>query len=112
MSRLNTSYRIHKLAQDLGLRSTEDPISSIIQFCEKRVRSFVKEFPKCSSPSELLDVLAAKLRTKFEIIRHDQDLNDIKCRYVAAGERAFANLEDEFPAEVFGVTFRRLAKKP
>jgi hypothetical protein len=112
MTRLNTSFRIHKLAQDLGLRSTEDPISSIIQFCEKRVRSFVKEFPKCSCPSELLDILAAKLRTKFEIIRHDQDLNDIKCRYVAAGERVFANLEKEFPVDVFGVTFRRLAKKP
>src|SRR5258708_39827268 len=112
MSRLTNSFRIHKLVQDLGLRSSVDPISAIIQFCEKRVRTFVKEFPKCSSPSELLDVLAAKLRTKFEIIRDDQDLNEIKRRYIAAGERAFANLEDEFPAEVFGVTFRRLAKKP
>jgi hypothetical protein len=112
MSRLTTSFRIHKLAHDLGLRSTEDPISSIIQFCEKRVRSFLKEFPKCSSPSELLDILAAKLRTKFEIIRDDQDLNEIKRRYIAAGERAFANLENEFPVDVFGVTFRRLTKKP
>ena|ERR1700733_10538831 len=112
MNRLTTSFRIHKLAQDLGLRSTEDPVPSIIQFCEKRVRSFLKEFPKCTNPSELLDILAAKLRTKFEIIRADEDLTEIKSRYVAAGERAFASLETEFPADVFGVTFRRLAKKP
>ena len=93
------------------LRSTEDPVPSIIQFCEKRVRNFLKEFPKCTNPSELLDILAAKLRTKFEIIRSDQDLNEIKSRYVAAGETAFANLETDFPVDVFGVTFRRLARE-
>lgn len=111
MSPLRTSVTIHRLAHDLGIKSGENPVADILDFCETRVRSFLKEFPQCSSPGELLDILAAKLRTKFEVMRHDRDLLEIKKRYLAAGERAFANLENEFPADVFGVTFRRLAKK-
>jgi phosphoglycolate phosphatase-like HAD superfamily hydrolase len=60
----------------------------------------------------LLDILAAKLQTRFEAFHSDSELLAIKQRYILAGERRFATLEQEFPADVFGVTFRRLSRKP
>jgi hypothetical protein len=112
MTSLNRSYKIQTLAKDLKLKSSDRPVESILAFCEQRVRRFLKEFSRCSRPSDLLDILAAKLQTRFEVFRSDPELLALKERYVGAGEKRFATLDQEFPADVFGITFRRLSRKP
>lgn len=112
MTSLNQSYRIHTLAKDLKLKSSDGPVEATLAFCERRVRHLLKEFSRCDQPSELLEILAAKLQTRFEVFQSDSELLEVKARYVAAGEKRFATLEQEFPADVFGITFRRLARKP
>lgn len=112
MSKLNQAYKIHILAADLGLDSSTTPVASILQYCERITRRFVKEFPTCDSPAKLLEVCATRLGTRFEIITTDKELVEVQQRYVTLGEKGFARLDDELNDDVYGITFRRQAKKP
>ena len=109
---LKRSYKIHGLAGDLGIKPSGDPVREIVRYCEKRVRRFLRDFPECATLSELLNISASKLGTKFEEIQSDADLDEVRGRYLRQGEKAFAALHDELSANVFGVTFRRLNSKP
>jgi hypothetical protein len=109
---LKRSHKIHSLAADLGIKATADPVRDIIRFCEKRVARFLKDFPDCKTLSQLLDISASKLGTRFEEIHSDDQLNDVRIRYLQNGEKSFANLHEELSLEVFGVTFKRLSRKP
>lgn len=112
MSKLNQAYKIHTLAADLGLDSSTTPVASILQYCERIARRFVKEFPTCDSPAKLLEVCATRLGTRFEIITTNEELIEVQQRYVTLGEKGFARLDDELNNDVYGITFRRQAKKP
>ena len=79
--RLKDSPKIWKLAKDLCIRNSSDPISAIIQHCEKKVRSFLKEYPECKTLTDLLDWVAARSRTSFELIHMDKDLEDIRKQF-------------------------------
>jgi hypothetical protein len=109
---LKRSYKIHALASDLGIKPSGDPVREIVRFCEKRVRRFLRDFPDCATLTELLDIAASKLGTRFEEIHSDDELDEVRTRYSRQGEKAFASLHEELAAQVFGVTFRRTAKKP
>ena len=109
---LKRSYKIHALASDLGIKPSGDPVREIVRFCGKRVRRFLRDFPDCATLAELLDLAASKLGTKFEEIHSDEELDEVRVRYSRLGEKAFASLHEELPAQVFGVTFRRTARKP
>jgi hypothetical protein len=109
---LKRSYKIHALAGDLGIKPSGDPVREIVRFCEKRIRRFLRDFPDCATLSQLLDVAASKLGTKFEEIHSDAEVDEVRERYLRLGEKSFASLHDELPAQVFGVTFRRTSRKP
>lgn len=109
---LKRSYKIHALANDLGIRTTGDPIRDILRFCEKRVQRFLRDFPDCVTLSQLLEISASKLGTKFEEIQSDDQVEEVRARYLRQNERAFANLHDELSCHVFGITFKRLSRKP
>lgn len=109
---LKRSYKIHALAGDLGIRLSGDPVRDIVRFCEKRIRRFLRDFPDCVTLSQLLDISASKLGTKFEEIHSDEQLNEVRMRYLRQGEKAFAGLHEELTMQVFGVTFRRISRKP
>jgi hypothetical protein len=109
---LKSSYKIHALAGDLGIRTSGDPVTEILKYCEKRVRRFLRDFPDCSTLTDLLDVAAAKLGTKFEEIHSDDQLEEIRTRYLRQGEKCFATLQEELSTRVLGITFRRTNKKP
>lgn len=112
MTALNKAVKIHALAADLGLKPSPDPVNDILKFCEGTARKVLREFPKCSRPAELLEILAERLHTKFEIIDTDEQLYAVQQKYVGLGERAFAALPTELSPDVYGITFRRQAKKP
>ena len=109
---LKRSHKIHSLASDLGIRTSTDPVRDIVRFCEKRVARFLRDFPDCKTLSQLLDISASKLGTKFEEIHSDEQLNDVRTRYLQCGERSFASLHEELAPDVFGITFKRLNRKP
>lgn len=112
MTSLKKSLKIHTLAADLGLKPSPDPVTDIIGFCEVTARKVLREFPKCSRPAELLEILAERLHTKFEIVDTEQQLFTVQQKYLELGERAFATLRMELRPDVYGITFRRQAKKP
>src|SRR5262249_7317312 len=75
-------------------------------------RRFLKDFPECKRPEELLELAANKLHTVFEIIRTDADLSKIRDKYVSKGEKIFATLAEQLPNDVFGITFRLSNREP
>ena len=101
---LKRSYKIHALATDLGINPTGDPVREILRFGEKRIRRFLRDFPDCKTLSQLLEIAASKLGTKFEQIRSDEELEEVRTRYLRQNEKSFASLHEELPAQVFGVT--------
>src|ERR1035438_7524861 len=109
---LKRNYKIHALAGDLGIKPSVDPVRDILRYCEKRIRRFLRDFPECATLSQLLNISASKLGTKFEEVQSDDDLDEVRTRYLRQGEKAFAALHEELSANVFGVTFRRISKKP
>jgi hypothetical protein len=109
---LRNNYKIHALASDLGIKRSGDPIREIVRFCEKQIRRFLRDFPDCKTLSQLLEVSASKLGTKFEEIHTNDELEEVRGRYLRQGERAFASLHEELSANVFGVTFKRLSRRP
>jgi hypothetical protein len=105
--RLKNSISIWKLARDLGIRATDDPIAAVIKFCERRVKEVLETFPDCHTLTDLLDCVAAKLGTVFEIVTTDKDLRQIQRKYVLKGEKIFAALDQELSEDVFAITYRR-----
>ena len=106
-SGLKNSIPVWKLARDLGIGATDDPIAAVIKFCDKRVKGFLKIFPDCATLPDLLDCVAAKLGTVFEIVTSDEDLRQIQRKYVLKSEKIFATLDRELSEDVFAITYRR-----
>jgi hypothetical protein len=106
-SKLKQSDKIWKLAKDLGIKTSNDPVSDILIFCEKRIKKLLKETTDCSSLSDFLYWVANKLGTSFEEIHSNSDLSEIKKTYLEKGEKIFATLDQEFSDEVLGITYRR-----
>lgn len=112
MTRLNKSDKIWKLAKDLEIRTVNNPVSDILNFCEKRIKKMLKEATDCHSLSDFLEWIAAKLDTSFEEIHSDSDLEQIKTKYLKQGEKIFVTLDKELSEEVPGITYKRSNKEP
>lgn len=110
-TKLRQSTKIWKLAKDLGIKTTDDPVSDILNFCEKRINKLLKGATDCLSLSDFLRWIAAKLGTSFEEIHSDSDLEQIKTKYLQKGEKSFVTLEQEFFDEVLGITYRKLNRE-
>lgn len=110
--RLKNSVPVWKLARDLGIAGSDDPITAIIKFCERRVKKVLETFPDCHSLTELLDCVAAKLGTIFETVMTDEDLAKIQKKYLAQGEKIFAGLDQELSEDAFAITYRRNHREP
>lgn len=105
-ARLNQSTKIWKLAKDLGVRNANDPVSDILNFCEKRIKKLLKDATECHSLSDFLYWVANRLGTSFEEIHSDSDLGQIKTKYLKQGEKIFVTLDQELSADVPGITYR------
>src|SRR5215469_14462521 len=93
--KLNSSITIHKLATDLGLRPTENPVQVILAYCHRSVKKFLAEHGHCASLGELLNLLASKLGTRILEINDSDRLRKVQREYVNRGEKIFATLEQE-----------------
>lgn len=110
--RLKNSVSVWKLARDLGIAGSDDPVTAIIKFCEKRVKKVLETFPERQTLTDLLDCVAAKLGTLFETVLTDEDLEQIQKKYVLGGETIFAGLDKELAEDVFAITYRRNHREP
>ncbi len=105
--KLNSSIVIHRLAGDLGLRSSAAPVQAVLAYCHRTARQFLTDFPDCTTPATLLEFLANKLSTRICQIHSDRELIDFRNEYVARGERAFATLVQELADDdTYGITLK------
>lgn len=114
MSQLRTTLQIHRLAKDLGIRvrKDDDPVGAIVNYCEQQVKSMLAGLTDCETLSQMLDWVANKAGTYFEIIQSDEDLQRIKQNYLDRREMVFVRIEEEFSDDVFGVTFKLHNREP
>lgn len=111
-TKLNQSTKIWRLAKDLGIRTVNNPVGDILNFCDKRINKLLKETTDCHSLSEFLGWVAGKMGTSFEEIHSDSDLAKIKTKYLSLGEKIFVTLDQEFSEKVLGITYCRLKSNP
>jgi hypothetical protein len=106
-AKLNNSIIVHRLASDLGLRASADPVRAVLLHCHKLVKAFLADYPDCPSPARLLEFLANKLGTRIVEIHSDNDLQSTAQEYTSRGERAFATLEQELADDQsYGITIK------
>jgi hypothetical protein len=103
------SPKIWEIASALHLPVTDAPAVAILSYCERRAAKILTDFPDCTNPAELLDIMAAMLGTSFEEIHSDDGLLELRDRYCRAGEFGFASLHKDLDIDAFGVTYRRIA---
>ena len=94
------------LAQDLGLKPSGNPLQDILSYVRRHVGSYLKEVP-CERLNELLRLVASRVDTLFIEVHSDQDLRDLRDRYIRDGELAFADVENELAnPHTYGITYR------
>jgi hypothetical protein len=109
--RLDSKPQIWTLAADLGLPTSEKPSRAILDFVIRRIRKIAKKF-SCACLTELLNATAAEVSTVFEEIHSDDDLRQIRLKYLNKGETGFANLEDELSgSRDYAITIRRMHRE-
>ena len=106
VAKLNSSFIVYKLAEDLGLKASDDPVRSVLNYCNRKIRAFLDDYPDCTSPGTLLDWAANRLGTRFREIHTAGDLRAVKDEYIAKSELGFANIEQEFNSGTEGITIR------
>ncbi len=112
-AKLNSSVAVHRLASDLGLRPSEDPVKAVLSHCHRAVKRFLADYADCASPAKLLDFLANKLGTVLVEVHTDQELKDVRRKYEQRGEVIFATLEQELAGEEsYGITLKLQNPEP
>ena len=112
-NKLKKSPKIWKLAKDLGIRLTDDPVTDILHYCDRKIKNYLKEFPNCSTLSSLLEWIAGKAGTTFEEVHTDDDLQQIQSKYLNKNEKIFVTLdEDLLSKDVYGITYKLTNREP
>jgi len=104
---LNRAPEIVKLARELGCKSPNNPVEAILDYCRQRVRSLLRDYP-VATLTELLDMVAAHVDTKFVEIHNNQELKETRSYFFKRGENGFARLNEELGPKALAITFRRL----
>lgn len=107
-AKLNTSVTIHRLAADLRLKMSADPVRAIVRHCHRQVKKFIDEYGgECETLLELLQLVANKLGTTIVEINGDEELNELQLQYAKREELIFARLDHELAGDQdFGITLK------
>lgn len=87
MIALNRERDVIELARRLGL--TGSPVEGIINFCQKQIDEWVIEAGGVASIDELALLVASKLNLVIEEIHDENDLKELKRRYLQLGQTSF-----------------------
>jgi len=107
MSKLDSKPQIWKLAVDLGLGSTSQPVSEILSHVKRRVRNVAQKFSSATL-NDLLTATAEEVHTVFKEIHSNEDLENLQSTYFALGETGFANLHNELDSQGYAITLKRI----
>lgn len=108
-SGLKYSRSVQTLAHDLGFGLSVNPVGEILRFCETKIEIIMRGMPDCETLDVMLDWVANKVGTIFEVITNDEDLQKIKKHYLQKREFGFLKLEELFADENdLGVTVKLL----
>ncbi len=102
---LKNSIQIAGLAADLRLPHQEDPVTTILASCHKRINKVSRKY-RCTTLSDLLIAAAATLDTLFIEINDDAELTRVRVSYLDRGELIFATLADQLGPDVYAITFK------
>lgn len=102
---LSTHPRIIGLANALELDGA-DPLESIRAFCRGKIGRFLRGVKRVANMVELQQIVCVHLNLTVHEVWTDEDLEDLKRRYIAAGEIVFATLGSQLSPDAFGVLFR------
>ncbi len=112
-AKLNNNIVVHRLAADLRLRVSADPVRAILSYCHRVVKAFLADYADCPSPAKLLEFLANKLSTRIIEIHSEDDLKRTMSEYIVRGERVFVTLEQELGDEQsYGITLKLQNRQP
>lgn len=107
--KLNEYRQIQNLAHCLGYKFSSNPVKDILSYCDSTLEAMMSQMPDCATLDEMLDRVANKVQTTFEIINCDNDLTVIRNRYLQRRELGFYDLESLFADEDdLGVTVKLL----
>lgn len=109
--KLNAALQIHRLAADLGLRTSSDPVKAVRQYARRRLLDFLGEYPT-KTLADFLMIAADRLGTRFIEVRSDEDVARVTAEYTSRRELGFALLEEELCDDVFAITIKLLAPQP
>lgn len=89
--------RIRDIARqlDVSLSGGGDPTDRIVAACSGKVAGWLDMLGPAETFEELIDIVAAKLKVRFEVVRSDEDLAAVVHTYAKAGELGFINLRGE-----------------
>ena len=101
MAALDQEQDVIDLADQLGLNGS--PATAILNFCQSQIDTWVQEAGGVNDVSELEALVAEKLNLVFEEIHDEEDMDDLKRRYIAKGEPVFAHVvENDLTDDTFG----------
>ncbi len=100
-------FQIFKLAKDLQLRASNDPVAAIFNHCDRQIKSFLSDLEEYTSLTDMLDWVAANVGTIFKIVYSDADLRAVLEEFVKKGEKGLAKLDPDLAPEVFSITYKR-----
>jgi len=111
---LSKSPQIYRLAQDLRLRikPSDDPVAALLSYCDRQINRMLVGVADCNTLAQLLDWVANKVGTSFEVVSSDEALSRVQSKYVAQNETGFAALDQELSGDCFGITFKRCNREP
>jgi len=104
MSALDQEQDVVDLAEQLGL--TGSPVAAIINFCQDRIDTWVREAGGVTSVDELEAVVADRLNLVFEEVNEESDIDRLKATYVPMGEPIFAALHLDLTDDTYGTMIR------
>src|SRR5438034_447733 len=81
---------------DVSLGGGADAGPRLVEACVRKVERWIAELGPAETFAELIDIVAAKLKVHFEVIREDRDLREIVGRYLRENEPGFATVRDAF----------------
>jgi hypothetical protein len=106
MSRLNESLWVRRLASELNLRPTQQPVSEILRYCERVVERHRSGYSDCDTPAALLPLLANKLGARIANMYSDLEIGELERQYVKRRETSFKVLTHELDDDnTFGMSF-------
>jgi hypothetical protein len=106
--KLDSEPEVIRLASELKVDSSAGAVAGIIQFCRRKLATWIRESSSGPmNPRELEALVCRKLKLVFEEVWTDADLDALVRKFVASGEAVFAALKFDLGAGTYAALLER-----